>query len=213
MLLQGTNHADQAPIFVPPGSLQPPAPGQLARPNAAFLGAMAPNSPVTTASSSGSASTHIQMPTNQSVAPHPEAFGAVGSSVPGQPSAVFSNPPSLFGRPIVQSGPPFPQTTQSVATLGVIPQNSRPPFYPPYSSTPGVIQPQPLWGHPHPQQPTGFQLVSFQSYPVGPVGFVRPMFGTSVVSTPLPTGVTTVGDRMEQASTNPGSEKPIHTSC
>jgi transcription elongation regulator 1 len=213
MFLQGTSHVGQIPRFVPPGSLQPPAPGQLTRPNAAFPGAITPNSPSTTASSSGSTSTHIQMPTSQSVTPRPESFGAVGQSVPGQPSAVFSNPPSLLGRPIVQSASPLSQTTQSVATPGVIPQNSRPPFYPPYSSTHGVIQPQPLWGHPHPQQPTGFQQAPFQSYPAGPVGFVRPMFGTSVVSTSLPTGVTTVGDRKEQASANPGSEQSINTSA
>lgn len=152
MLLQGINHAGQIPRFVPPGSLQPPAPGQLARPNAAFPGA-----PSTSVSSSGSTSTHVQIPTNQSVAPRPEAFGAVGPSVPGQPSAVLSNQPSLLGRPFVQSASPLSQTTQSVATPSVIPQNSQPPFHPSYSSTRGAIPPQPLWGHPHPQQPTGFQ--------------------------------------------------------
>ncbi|KAK3153967.1 hypothetical protein QOZ80_2BG0183970 [Eleusine coracana subsp. coracana] len=209
----GTNHAGQVPRFIPPGSLQPPAPGQLARPNAAFPGALAPNSTSTTISSSGSTSIHIQMPTNQSVAPRPEAFGAIGPSVPGQPSAVFSNAPSLLGRPIVQSASPLPQTTQSVATPGVIPQNSRPQIYPSYSSTPGAIPPQPLWGHPHPQQPTGFPQASFQSYSAGPAGLVRPMFGTSTVTTSLPAGVTAVGDQKDQALTNPGSEQPIHLSA
>nr|CAB3494375.1 unnamed protein product [Digitaria exilis] len=41
----GTNHAGQASRFVPPGSLQPTAPGQSTRPGSTFSGAMAPNPP------------------------------------------------------------------------------------------------------------------------------------------------------------------------
>ncbi|TVU30315.1 hypothetical protein EJB05_21929 [Eragrostis curvula] len=208
----GTNHGGQVSRFGPTGSLQTPVPGQLARPNAAFQGATAPNSSSTTANSSGSTSTHIQMPANQPAAPRPEVFGAVGQSVPGQPSAAFSNP-SLLGRPIVPSASPLPQTTQSVSTPSAIPQNPQPPFYPSYPSIPGVVPPQPLWGHPHPQQPTGVQQAPFQSYPAGPVGFVRPVFGASVMTTPMPSGVTSAGDQKQQSSANPGSEQPIHTSA
>ncbi|XP_062205113.1 pre-mRNA-processing protein 40C-like isoform X2 [Phragmites australis] len=272
--LLGTNHTGQVSRFVPPGSLQPPAPGQLARP-IAFPGAMQPNppgsirspfpaprpsnipfgaspqqgnsevntsksdapsapevspctmqlpaglpsnSPSTFTSASGSPSIPIQMP-NPSVPPRPEAFGAVGPSVPGQPSAIFSNPPSLLGRPIVPSAAPLLQTTPSAANPGVIPQNSQPPYYPSsYPSAPGIVPPQPLWGHPHPQQPAGFQQAPFQSYPAGPVGSLgRPMIGTSAVPTTLPNvqlpGVSTGGDWKEQASTNPGSVQPTRTSA
>ncbi|RLN39631.1 pre-mRNA-processing protein 40C [Panicum miliaceum] len=41
----GANHVGQASRFVPPGSLQPPAPGQLTRPGTTLQGAMAPNPP------------------------------------------------------------------------------------------------------------------------------------------------------------------------
>ncbi|XP_062200710.1 pre-mRNA-processing protein 40C-like isoform X2 [Phragmites australis] len=270
-----TNHAGQVSRFVPPGSLQPPAPGQLARPSAAFPGIMAQNSPgsiqlpfpvprpsnipfgaspqqgnsdvntsksdapsapevspgimqmptglqsnspSTIASASGSPSVPIQIPTNPSVPPRPEVFGAAGSSIPGQPSAIFSNPPSLLGRPFVPSAAPLPQTTPSFATPDVIPQNSQPPFYPSYPSAHGMVPPQPLWGHHHPQQPTGFQQAPFQSYPAGPVGsHGRPMVGTSAVTAALPNvqppGVSTGGGWKEQASTNPGSEQPARTSA
>ncbi|KAL6640918.1 hypothetical protein ACP70R_019099 [Stipagrostis hirtigluma subsp. patula] len=262
----GTNHAGQISRFVPPGSLQPPAPAQFARPSAALPGSMTPNtpgsmrlpfpaprpsnipfgassqqgnsdvntsksnapsaqeisprtmqvhsglqsnSPSTIASASGSPSIAVQIPTNQSVQPRPEMFGAVGPSVPGQPSAAFSNPTSLLGRPFVPSATPLPQTTPSVANPAVIPQNSQPPFYPSYPSAPGIGPPQPLWGHPHPQQPTGFQQTPFQSYPAGPVGsHGRPMVGTSVTTVSSnfpPPGV--------QASTNPGSEQRTNTSA
>ncbi|CAL4917233.1 unnamed protein product [Urochloa decumbens] len=265
----GTNHAGQASRFVPPGSLQPPAPGPLARPG--IPGAIAPtpgsiqlpfsvprpsnipfgasaqqgnldintsksdapsvpevsphtvqlptgppsNSPSTIASASGSSSIPIQMPSNLSLPPRPEVFGTCRPSVPGQPSPIFSNPTSLPGRPIVPSAAPLPQTAPSIANPGAIPQNSQPPFYPSY---PGhrVVPPQPLWGHPHPPQPTGFQQPPFQSYP-GPVGSLgKPMVGASVATTTFgniqPSGVSTGGDRKEQTSTNPGSEQPTHAS-
>ncbi|OEL32715.1 Pre-mRNA-processing protein 40C [Dichanthelium oligosanthes] len=260
----GTNYAGQPSRFVPPGSLQPPAPGQLTRPGTTFPGAMAPNPPgsiqlpfsvprpsnipfgasaqqgnldINTSksdapsapevspntmqlptclpSASGSSSIPVQMPTNLSLPPRPEVFGTARPSVPGQPSAVFSNPTSLPGRPIVPSAAPLPQTAPSIAIPGVIPQNSQPPFYSSYPR-PGIVPPQPLWGHPHPPQPTGFQQPPFQSYP-GPVGSLgKPMVGTSAATMAfanvLPSGVSTGGDRKEQTSTNPGSEQPTHAS-
>ncbi|GJM84851.1 hypothetical protein PR202_ga00561 [Eleusine coracana subsp. coracana] len=210
---------------MPASTLQPPAPGQYFGNRPSFSYNVAPHVnarlPTGQQFQLDTGTNHAgQVPrfippdaNNQSVAPRPEAFGAIEPSVPGQPSAVFSNAPSLLGRPIVQSASPLPQTTQLVATPGVIPQNSQPQFYPSYSSTPGGIPPQPLWGHPHPQQPTGFHQASFQSYSAGPAGLVRPMFGTSTVTTSLPAGVTAVGDRKDQALTNPGSEQPIHPSA
>ncbi|KAL6883761.1 hypothetical protein ACP4OV_011175 [Aristida adscensionis] len=264
----GTNHAGQVSRFVTPGSLQPPAPVQFARPSAAPSGAMTPNtpgsmrlpfpaprpsnipfgahpqqensdantskldapnaqevsprtmqvrtglqsnSPSTMASVSGNPSIPVQIPTNQPVPPRP-------SSVPGQPSAMFSNPPSLLGRPFVPSAAPLPQTAPSVATPSVMLHNSQQPFYPSYPSAPGIIPPQPLWGHPHPQQPTGFQQTPFQLYPAGPVGpHGRPMVVTSTVATASsnipPPGISTGGDWNNQASTNPGSEQPTSTSA
>ncbi|KAG2548335.1 hypothetical protein PVAP13_9KG160700 [Panicum virgatum] len=264
----GTNHVGQASRFVSPGSLQPPAPGQLTRPGTTLQGAMAPNppgsiqlpfsvprpsnipfgasaqqgnldtntsksdapsapmvsphtmqlptglssnSPSTITSASGSSSIPIQMP-SLSLPPRPEVFGSGRLSVPGQPSPIFSNPTSLPGRPIVPSAASLPQTTpSSIANPGVIPQNSQPPFYPSYPGH-GVVPPQPLWGHPHPPQPTGAQQPPFQSYP-GPVGSLgKPMVGASAATkafaNPQPSSVLTGGDRKEQASTNPGSEQP-----
>ncbi|WVZ59373.1 hypothetical protein U9M48_009523 [Paspalum notatum var. saurae] len=270
----GANHSGQVSRFVAPGSLQPPAPGQLTRPSTTFPGAMAPsppgsiqfpfsaprpsnipfgantqqgnsdintsksdgssvsdvsshamqlptvvqsNSPSTIASASGSPSVPIQMPTNLSVPPRPEVFGATRPSVLGQPSAIFSNPASLLGRPTVPSATPLPQTAPSIANPGLVPQNSRPPFHPSYLSAPGVVPPQPLWAHPHPhpQHPTGFHQPPFQSFPAGPVGSLgRPMVGASAATTAFanvqPPGLSTGGDQKEQASPNPGSEQPRH---
>ncbi|CAN6318081.1 unnamed protein product [Urochloa humidicola] len=263
----GTNHAGQASRFVPPGSLQPPAPGPLARPgipgaiatpgsiqlpfsvprpsNIPFgasaqqgnldintLKSDAPsvpevsphtmqlptglpsNSPSTIASASGSSSNPIQMPSNLSLPPRPEVFGTARPSVPAQPSPIFSNPTSLPGRPIVPSAAPLLQTAPSIANPGAIPQNSQPPFYPSY---PGhhVLPPQPLWGHPHPPQPTGFQQPPFQSYP-GPVGSLgKSMVGASAMTTAFgnvqPSGVAAAGDRKEQ-TTNSGSEQSTRAS-
>ncbi|CAN6293176.1 unnamed protein product [Urochloa humidicola] len=265
--LLGTNHAGQASRFVPPGSLQPPAPGPLARPgvpgaiatpgsiqlpfsvprpsNIPFgasaqqgnldintLKSDAPsvpevsphtmqlptglpsNSPSTIASASGSSSNPIQMPSNLSLPPRPEVFGTARPSVPAQPSPIFSNPTSLPGRPIVPSAAPLLQTAPSIANPGAIPQNSQPPFYPSY---PGhhVLPPQPLWGHPHPPQPTGFQQPPFQSYP-GPVGSLgKSMVGASAMTTAFgnvqPSGVAAAGDRKEQ-TTNSGSEQSTRAS-
>ncbi|XP_021302845.1 pre-mRNA-processing protein 40C isoform X2 [Sorghum bicolor] len=179
---------------------------------------MPSNSPSTIASASGNPSIPIQTLTNSSVPPRPEVFGAARPSVPGQPSAIVSNPTSLLGRPIVPSAAPLPQTTPPIATQGVTPQNSQPPFYSSYPSGPAIIPAQPLWPHPHPPQPTGFQQPPFQSYPAGPVGFLgRPIVGASAVTTAFanvqPPGVSTGGDWKIQASTNPGSEQPTHASA
>ncbi|KAG2537403.1 hypothetical protein PVAP13_9NG293300 [Panicum virgatum] len=268
----GTNHVGQASRFVPPGSLQPPAPGQLTRPGTTLQGAMAPspgsiqlpfsvprpsnipfgastqqvnldtntsksdapsasmvsphtmqlptglpsNSPSTITSASGSSSIPIQMPT-QSLPPRPEVFGSARLSVPGQPSPIFSNPTILPGRPTVPSAASLPQTApSSIANPGVILQNSQPPFYPSYPGH-GIVPPQPLWGHPHPPQPTGAQQPPFQSYP-GPVGSLgKPMVGASAATMSFanaqPSGVSTGGDRKEQTSTNPGSEQPTLASA
>ncbi|RCV42431.1 hypothetical protein SETIT_9G215900v2 [Setaria italica] len=267
----GTNHAGQASRFIPPGSLQPPAPGPLARPG--IPGAIAPtpgsiqlpfsvprpsnipfgasaqqgnldintsksdapsvpevnphtmqlptgppsNSPSTIASASGSSSIPIQMPSNLSLPPRPEVFGTARPSVPGQPSPIFSNPTSLPGRPIVPSAAPLPQTAPSIANPGAMLQNSQPTFYPSYPGH-GIVPPQPLWGHLHPPQPTGFQQPPFQSYP-GPVGSLgKPMVGASAATMAFanvqPSGDPTAGeDRKEQMSTNPGSEQPTHASA
>ena len=177
---------------------------------------MPSNSPSTIASASGNPSIPIQTLTNSSVPPRPEVFGA-RPSVPGQPSAIVSNPTSLLGRPIVPSAAPLPQTTPPIATQGVTPQNSQPPFYSSYPSGPAIVPPQPLWPHPHPPQPTGFQQPPFQSYPAAPVGSLgRPIVGVSAVNAAFanvqPPGVSTGGDRKIQASTNPGSEQPTHAS-
>ncbi|KAF8672364.1 hypothetical protein HU200_049566 [Digitaria exilis] len=269
----GTNHAGQASRFVPPGSLQPPAPGQSTRPGSTFSGAMAPNppgsvqlpfstlrpsnipfgasaqqvnldinisksdgpsapevsphnlqlpiglpsnSPSTIASASGSSSIPIQMPTNLSLPPRPEVFGTTIPSVHGQPSPMFSNPTSLPGRPVVPSATPLLQTAPPISNPGAIPQNSQPPFYPSYPGH-GTVPPQPLWGHPHPPRPTGFQQPPFQSYP-GPVGSLgKAMVGGSVATMAFanvqPSGASTGGDRKEQTSTNPGSEQATHASA
>lgn len=174
------------------------------------------NSPSTIASASGSSSIPIQMPSNLSLPPRPEVFGIARPSAPGQPSPVFSNPTSLPGRPIVPAAL-LPQTAPSVTNPGAIPQNSQPPFYPSYPGH-GIVPPQPLWGHPHPPQPTGFQQPPFQSYP-GPVGSLgKPMVGAFAATTTFanvqPSGVPTAGeDRKEQMSANPASEQPIHASA
>ncbi|XP_052133709.1 pre-mRNA-processing protein 40C isoform X1 [Oryza glaberrima] len=270
----GTNHAVQVSRFVPPSSLQPPAPMNLARPSSAFpgAGAMPPNPPgsirlpfpgpprpsintfvaspqqaqpqasqlpsnsgssdVSTSrsdtrsvpeaspqtmqlstgppstSTAGSPSITVQMPTNPSLPTRPEVFGAVGASVPGQPSTILSPPPSLLGRPMTPSASPFPQTSQSPTAFQQLGQQQ---LYPSYPSAHGV-QPQPLWGYP--PQPTGFQQPPFQSYPsglLGPLG--RPMVGSSSVTAYLPSiqppGVSTTDrDSKELSSANPGSEQP-----
>lgn len=157
------------------------------------------------------------MPTNLSLPPRPEVFGTTRPSVPGQPSPMFSNPTSLPGRPVVpSSSTPLLQTAPSISNPGAIPQNSQPPFYPSYPGH-GTVPPQPLWGHPHPPRPTGFQQPPFQSYP-GPVGSLgKPMVGGSAATMAFanvqPSGVSTGGDWKEQTSTNPGSEQPTHASA
>ncbi|XP_006661876.1 pre-mRNA-processing protein 40C isoform X2 [Oryza brachyantha] len=267
----GTNHAVQISRPIPPASLQPPAPMNLARPSTAFpgAGAMPPNPPgsmrlpfpvlprpssnsfvagpqqtqsqgnsdVSTsrsdtrsvpeggpqtsqlstgpppASSSGSPSITVHMPTNPSLPARPEAFGAFGASVPGQPSTIFPAPPNLLGRPMAPSASPFPQTSQSVAAPSAFPQSGQQQLYPSYPSAHGIVPPQPLWGYP--PQPTGFQQPHFQSYPPGPLG--RPMVGSSAVTAYMPNvqppGVSTDRDSKELSSTNSGSEEPTHTSA
>jgi transcription elongation regulator 1 len=159
-------------------------------------------------STAGSPSITVQMPTNPSLPTRPEVFGAIGASVPGQPSTILSAPPSLLGRPMTPSASPFPQTSQSPTAFQ---QPGQQQLYPSYPSAHGV-QPQPLWGYP--PQPTGFQQPPFQSYPsglLGPLG--RPMVGSSSVTAYLPSiqppGVSTTDrDSKELSSANPGSEQP-----
>ncbi|KAF0930238.1 hypothetical protein E2562_030880 [Oryza meyeriana var. granulata] len=278
----GANHAVQVSRFVPPASLQPPAPMNLARPSSAFpgAGAMPPNPPGSirlpfpvpprpssntfiaspqqaqpqasqfpsnsgnsdvitprsdtrsapeagpqsmqlstdppSTSTAGSPSITVQMPTNPSLPTRPEVFGAVGASVPGQPSTMLSTPPSLLGIPTTPSASPFPQTSQSVATPSAFPQPGQQQLYPAYPSAHGIVPPQPLWGYP--PQPTGFQQPPFQLCPPGPRGPLgRPMVGSSAVTTYLPNvqppGVSTDRDSKELSSTNLGSEQPTHTSA
>ncbi|AQK65003.1 Pre-mRNA-processing protein 40C [Zea mays] len=179
---------------------------------------MPSKSPSTIASASGSPSIPIQTLTNSSVPPRPEVFGATRPSVPAQPSATVSNPTGFLGRPIVPPAAPLPQTPPPIATQGGTPQNSQRPFYPSYPSGPGIVPPQPLWPHPHPPQPTGFQQPPFQYYPAGPVGSLgRPITGASAATMAFanvqPPGVSTGGDRKVQASTNAGSEQSTHAAA
>ncbi|XP_047066109.1 pre-mRNA-processing protein 40C-like isoform X1 [Lolium rigidum] len=232
----GMNHSVQVPMFARPASLQPPAPGQLPRPNGPFPGAMAPNplgsirlpfpvpprtsnihyganpqqgNPDASASKSDVPSAPEASPhTMQSLPPRPEVFGSAEGSAPGQSSSNLSTAPSLLGRPTTPSAPSLPQTSPS----GAVPRTAQQQFYPSHPSAPGIIPPQPLWGYP--TQPTSFQQAPFYSYPPGPLG--RPMIGTSAVTTSLtniqPPGITTGGDPKEPPSTNPGSVQPIHSS-
>lgn len=235
-----TNHAVQVPMFAPPASLQPPAPGQLPRPGAPFPGPMAPNPPasirlpfpvpprtpnilyganpqqgnldVGASKSDAPSAPEVSPHTVQSLPPRPEGFGAVGGSAPGQRPSNLSTPPSLLQRP-TGPAPSLPQTSPSGAAPGAVPRATQQQFYPSYPSAPGN-PPQPLWGYP--PQPTGFQQAPFHSYPPGSLGPLgAPMVGTSSVTTSLPNiqppGITT-GDPKEQPSVNPGSVQSIHTS-
>ncbi|KAG8092027.1 hypothetical protein GUJ93_ZPchr0012g20311 [Zizania palustris] len=266
----GTNHALQASRFVPPASLQPPAPMNLARPSSAFpgQGAMPPNphgsiwlpfsvpprpstntfvtnpqqaqpqgnsdvstsrsdtqsvpeaSPrimqLLTGQSSSSSATVANAAGSPSLPTCLEVFGAIGASVPGQPSTMLSTPPSLLGRPTAPSASPFPQTSQSVGAPSAFPQTGQQQLNPSYPSAHGIVPPQPLWGYS--PQPTGFQQPPFQSYPPGPQRPLgRPMDGSFAVTAYQPNiqlpGVSTDRDPKEPSSTNPGSDHPTHTSA
>ncbi|KAM3408609.1 hypothetical protein ACQJBY_001606 [Aegilops geniculata] len=235
-----TNHAVQVPMFAPPASLQPPAPGQLPRLGAPFPGPMAPNPPasirlpfpvpprtpnilydanpqqgnldVGASKSDAPSAPEVSPHTVQSLPPRPEGFGAVGGSAPGQRPSNLSTPPSLLQRP-TGPAPSLPQTSPSGAAPGAVPRATQQQFYPSYPSAPGN-PPQPLWGYP--PQPTGFQQAPFHSYPPGSLGPLgAPMVGTSSVTTSLPNiqppGITT-GDPKEQPSVNPGTVQSIHIS-
>lgn len=207
----GTNRAVQVPMFAPPASLQPPAPGQLPRPSAPFPGAMTPNLPGSIRSpfpvpprtsnilygsnpqqgNLDASASKLDAPSASEASPHtmqslpasgPEVFGAVGGFVPGQRSSNLSAPPSLLGRPVAPSASSLPQTSPSGAAPGAVPQTTQQQFYPSYPSAPGIVPPQPLWGYP--PHPTSFLQSPFQSYPPGPLGPLgRPMVGTSAVTT------------------------------